>query len=302
VSGIVAASKVLVVGGKGGVGKTTVGASIAVAAARAGADVLLVELEGRSSLGPLLGCGPLPYEPVTVDVGLGSGAGSIQARRIQPDEALSDYLDSAGLGPLVGRLSRSGAIDVVSTTAPGIRDLVVLGKVRQIEERSSADLVVVDAPATGHALTFLTSPAGLADAAQGGPVRDQAEQVLAMFADDRRCQVLLVTLPEETPVNETVEAAFALEDQVGIKLAPVVVNGLWPEVPGLADAIVDGSSPALDAARYRLARMDAQRREVDRLAVELPLPQILLEQRFSPALNLDDLHALADAFTIESTR
>jgi anion-transporting ArsA/GET3 family ATPase len=300
-----AASKVLVVAGKGGVGKSTVGASVAVAAARGGADVLVVELEGHGGLAPLLGADRLSYDDTPIDVPGRGATGRIRGRRIQPDDALADYLDRAGLGPLASRLTRSGAIEVVATAAPGIRDLLTLGKIRQLEQGGDADLIVVDAPATGHALTFLTAAAGLAASTSSGPVRDQADLVLEMFADDRRCQVALVTLPEETPVSETIETAFALEDEVGIKLAPLVVNGVWPEIEGLAAAAgrLAGEEPpegtvrgrALAAARYRLARLDDQRAELDRLARELPLPQVELPFLFTTDLECDGLLPLADA-------
>ncbi|MEL6982379.1 MAG: ArsA-related P-loop ATPase [Actinomycetota bacterium] len=308
-----AASNVLVVAGKGGVGKTTVGASVAIAAARARLDVLVVELEGHSSLTTLFELGAEPAgRGTTAGSGTGLGydeielrldrlelPGRIRARHVRPDDALADYLDRAGLGPLTRRLTRSGAIEVVATAAPGIRDLLALGKIRQIEQAGEADLIVVDAPATGHALTFLTAPAGLADASTTGPVRDQADRVLEMFADDRRCQVALVTLPEETPVSETVEAAFALEDDVGLKLAPVVINGVWPEVPGLVEAASGrtGSREAKRAARYRLGRQADQRSEIERLATELPLPQVELPYVFTTGLGVDDLSILADALT-----
>lgn len=293
-------------------GKTTVGASVAVAAAQEGADVLVIELEGRGGLAELFGAAPLGYDEVALPFpAQRSVPGSIRGRQIGPDDALADYLDRTGLGPLVSRLSRSGAIEVVATAAPGIRDLVALGKIRQLEQARAADLLVVDAPATGHALTFLTAAAGLAASTSSGPVREQADLVLEMFADDRRCQVVLVTLPEETPISETVEAAFTLEDEVGLKLAPVVVNGVWPAIDGLAEAAdrLAGDDPepapgsraarALSAARYRLARVADQRSELDRLARELPLPQVELPFLFRPGLEGDDLLPLAAAVSAE---
>ncbi|MGI9596850.1 MAG: ArsA family ATPase [Acidimicrobiales bacterium] len=308
-----AASNVLIVAGKGGVGKTTVGASLGIAAARSGYDVLLIELEGHSSLSTLFGLDRLSYEEVTLDIGSTSG-GRLRARQIKPDDALTDYLDRAGLGPLTGRLSRSGAMEVVVTAAPGIRDLLTLGKIRQLEQAGEADLIVVDAPAAGHALTFLTAAAGLSSSAASGPVRDQADLVLEMFADDRRCQVVLVTLPEETPITETIETAFRLEEDVGIKLAPVVVNGVWSPIRGLAAALkrtaatkeraVDNGRSATDravavageAARYRLARIEDQNDEMARLAQELPLDQLRLPFLFRTELGVDGLGMLADAF------
>ncbi len=302
-----AASNVLVVAGKGGVGKTTVGASVAIAAARAGADVLTVELEGQTRLAPLFGVDDLGYDEVELPTPGPASDGRIRARRIGPDDALADFLDRGGLGPLTRTLTRTGAIEVVATAAPGIRDLLALGKIRQIEQAGEADLIVVDAPAAGHALTFLTAAAGLANSAQSGPVREQADLVLEMFADDRRCQVALVTLAEETPVSETVETAFALEEDVGLKLSPLVVNGVWPEVAGLAEALAASTDGPADstagteaelarvAARYRLARLADQRSELDRLAAELPLAQVELPYLFSTDLGADELLVLADA-------
>ncbi len=279
---------------------------MAIAAARDGCDVLVVELEGHSSLGPLLGVDGLSYEAREIAMAGGpvdDGAGRLRASQLRPDDALSDYLDRAGLGPVAGRLTRTGAMDVVVTAAPGIRDLLTLGKIRQLEQAGAADLIIVDAPAAGHALTFLTAPAGLADSTNAGPIREQADQVLELFADDTRCQVMLVTLPEETPVTETIETAFSLEDEVGIKLAPVVVNACWPRIDGLAAAVAEappGRESAVEAARYRLARIEDQQGEIDRLAEELPLPQLHLPYLFRADLGPDELVELADAVTAQA--
>ena len=138
--------------------------------------------------------------------------------------ALDEYLREHGFGRIAKRLSTSGVIDVVATAAPGIDDIVVLGKIKQLERSGDWDVIVVDGPAAGHAITFLTSAAGLRDAVRGGPIRTQADEVLELLGDPTRCQVVLVTLPETTPVNEVVETAFALEDRVGVQLGPVVVT------------------------------------------------------------------------------
>ena len=295
-----AASNVLIVAGKGGVGKTTVGASLAIAAAKSGSDVVLIELEGHSNLSTLFGKGQLTYDELEINVEQLELAGRLRARQIKPDDALSDYLDGAGLGPLTSRLSTSGAMEVVATTAPGIRDLLTLGKIRQIEQAGTADLIVVDAPAAGHALTFLTAAAGLAESTSSGPVREQADLVLEMFADDSRCQVVLVTLPEETPVSETIETAFNLEEDVGIKLAPVVVNGLWSSIDGLekaAGSSLAQNSLAQNAAQYRLARITEQQAEVARLGAELPLDQVHLPFLFRTDFGYEELAVLAAALT-----
>ena len=118
-------------------------------------------------------------------------------------------------------------IDVVGTAAPGIDDIVVLGRIKQLERSGDYDLIVVDGPAAGHAITFLTAaPGARRRAVRSGPIRAQADEVLEMLHDAQRCQVVLVSLPEATPVNELIETAFALEDQVGVQLGPVIMNGV----------------------------------------------------------------------------
>ena len=158
----------------------------------------------------------------------------MHARRITPDDALLEYLADHGMGRISKRLVSSGALDVVSTAIPGIRDILVLGKIKQLERESGADLILVDAPATGHAMTFLSSAQGLLDAARSGPVRAQAADVVELLTDPERCQVALVTLPEEMPVNEVIEAAYQLEDKVGLTLGPVIVNACLADEPWLA--------------------------------------------------------------------
>ena len=124
------------------------------------------------------------------------------------------------------RLASTGALDVVATAAPGIKDILILGKVKQLERAKAADLIVLDAPAAGHAITFLLAARALLDAVRVGPINTQAREVLDLLTDAERCQVMLVTLPEETPVNELIDTAYHLEDRVGVSLGPVVVNGL----------------------------------------------------------------------------
>ena len=286
--------------GKGGVGKTTLGATLGLAAARLGLRVALIELEGHSTLGRSLGAGPLEYDPTTIELPT-SSSGTLLARRITPDEALAEYLGDKGLRRIASRLIKTGAIDVVSTAAPGIRDLLALGKIRQLDQAGSTDLTIVDAPGSGHAITFLRSAAGIADASPTGPLRDQADLVLEMLADERRCQTMLVTLPEETPVNELVETAFSLEDQVGVKLAPVVVNGLWESIEGLDAAMrpkrpgwKSGHLEVWNAARFRLEHVAQQRAECERLADELPLPQLHLPHQFTTHIERRHLEVLAD--------
>jgi anion-transporting ArsA/GET3 family ATPase len=309
VGSFAAQSHVIVVAGKGGVGKTTMTAALARMAADAGLSVLIVELEGKSGITGAFGRrGDLGYEEEEL-------APSVRARRITPDDALVEYLEDHGLRRVSKRLAHSGLIDVVATAIPGIRDVLVLGKVKQLELEGASDLIVVDAPATGHAITFLTSASGLVSAARGGPLRAQAQDVVELLSDPARCRVILVTLPEELPVSETIESAYTLEDRAGVQLGPVIVNACDPEPFGLerpaaevaevAAAVVgasmsSGHLAALEAAReFRLARHAVSAEQVERLGRELPLPRLLV-----PAVDADAIgpaetavlaRALADA-------
>jgi anion-transporting ArsA/GET3 family ATPase len=283
-----AASGLLIVAGKGGVGKTTVTAATAIAAAGLGLRVLVVELDDGGPLGPLLGAGsPLGYEPTVL-------AERLDGRLIVPADALRDYLRDHGLGRLTERLVRGGVIDVVATAAPGIDDILVLGKVKQLERSGMYDLMVLDAPAAGHAISFLRSARGLADAVRTGPVLAQARDVLELLGDASRCRVLLVAMPEETPVNETVESARALKDDIGVHLGPIVVNGLYPELDLAVSAGGRSQRALADAARFRLARQQQQRDQIERLQHALPLPHVRLPFVFTAGLGPSDARSLAE--------
>lgn len=268
-------TRLVIVAGKGGVGKTTVTAVLARAASAAGKRVLVVELDGKATLEELLP--------------------GIEVRHIAPAMALEEYLQEHGFKRIAKRLAATGVIDVVGTAAPGIDDLVVLGKIKQLERSGEWDVILVDGPAAGHAITFLTAAAGLRDAVSSGPVGAQADEVLAMLADPERCQVVLVTLPETTPVNELVETAYAVEERVGVRLGPIVVNQVdlgepVPDTDGIAD---DDDADLVAAARFRRERAAAQAAELDRLAGEVALARIVLARRPVAGLTAADVDALA---------
>ena len=282
------AARVVVVAGKGGVGKTTVTAVIARAASDAGQRVLVVELDGKPALADLLP--------------------DLDVLAISAPEALDEYLRDHGFARIAKRLNRTGVIDVVGTAAPGIDDIVVLGKIKQLERSGDYDLIVVDGPAAGHAITFLTSAAGLADAVASGPVRAQADEVLELLHDPDRCQVVLVTLPETTPVNEVVETAFALEDDVGVQLGPVIVNGVdvgdpLPDDESVREAVADLDPDAaqclVEAAAFRRARRRMEAAEIARLATELPIPKVTLPARLVAGLTSIDIEQLAETLRNE---
>ena len=266
---LLTAARVVVVAGKGGVGKTTVTAVIAHAAASDGRRVLAVELDGKDTLDELL---------PDVDV-----------MHISAPDALDEYLRDHGFARIDKRLNRTGVIDVVGT-----------GKIKQVERSGEYDLIVVDGPAAGHAITFLTSAAGLSDAVRGGPVRHQADDVLELLHDADRCHVVLVTVPETTPVNEVVETAFALEEEVGVQLGPVVVNALdrgveLPDESELSGRVLP--TEVLAAAEFRRSRRTMEREELARLTDELPLEQVRLPALPVAGLTADDVERLAGPLT-----
>jgi anion-transporting ArsA/GET3 family ATPase len=301
-----AQSRVLIVAGKGGVGKTTMAAALARMASQTGRSVLIIELEGKSGITGAFGLGrDLGYEEMELQEAQPPGQGTVRARRITPDDALVEYLEDHGLRRVSKRLVSSGVVDVVSTAIPGIRDVLVLGKIKQLEREGVADLIVVDAPATGHAITFLTSASGLVNAARGGPLRSQAADVVELLADPSRCRVVLVTLPEDMPVSETIESAFTLEDKAGVQLGPVIVNATDPVPEGLersaqelaAGMEVDASllTALEEARRFRLERHAISAAQIERLARDLPLPQLLVPTVAAETIGLAETDLLATA-------
>lgn len=299
------ASGVIIVAGKGGVGKTAVTGALAHAASSVGVRVLIVEIEGKSGLAAAFGSDELTYDEIGF-VAPGDGHAGVTARTLTPDDALVEYLHDHGMKRISNRLVSSGALDMVSTAVPGIRDILVLGKIKQLERSSDFDLIIVDAPAAGHAISFLRSASGLADAVRVGPINSQAREVLDLLNDPTRCRVMLVTIPEETPVNELIETAYSVEDEVGLALGPVVVNGLLTRTPGLdvdpheaareqGVTLSDEQARVLrEAAEFRISRAELQDLQLQRLGDELPLPQLRLPQLFTSELGLAEIELLAE--------
>ena len=294
------ASRIIIVAGKGGVGKTTVAATLGVCAASAGIQTQLIEVEGKRGLASLFDEDGLSYdntELMAADATRGSA--SLRARTISADAALLDYFDEQGLGRFGKSLTRMQVLETLATSTPGLRDLIVLGKIKQLDIAGEADLIIVDAPASGHAISFLRSARGLQQAVDTGPIRRQANEVDKMLTNGERTQVMLVALPEETPINELTETAFALEDEVGIKLGPAVVNGVL--VPSSASTRISRNKtidPQLAMAAARAVahwseRSEAQNHHIERLAAELPLDQFVLPRLPVTRLDRSEIEALA---------
>ncbi len=266
-------SKLLVVAGKGGVGKTTVAAAIASAAAASGMRVLLVGLDAPASLAAPFGAETFSEARVHLD-------DRLEAQMVIADRALADWLADKRLGRLADRLRGTGALDMIATAVPGISDILVLGRIKALVNQAEHDLIVVDGPASGHAVTMLHTAAGLRDSVSVGAIRQQADEVASMLADPAMTQVVLVTLAEQTPVSETIETAFALEEQVQVRLGPVVVNQVEPALAGTVRLTgLDENVQRLVADRA--VRESTQAEMIGRLRSQLPLPLLQLPALWS---------------------
>ncbi len=300
-----------VVTGKGGTGKTTVAAALATALADSGKRVLLCEVEGRQGIAQLFDVAPLPYEERKIAVGLGGG--EVYALAIDPEAALLEYLQMYyRLGRAGKALDRFGIIDFATTIAPGVRDVLLTGKVYEAARRNASskgsgivyDAVIMDAPPTGRIARFLNVNEEVAGLARVGPVRRQASSIMEMMRSSTT-QVHLVTVLEEMPVQETLDGIAELH-ATQLPVGNVVVNLVQPKLIGddARDALTSGSlgakqvgsalskaglvpdaAPALleqgHAHLERQALQDAQRtvlEKADRPVVELPTLSEAIDQ------------------------
>lgn len=306
--------RLVVVTGKGGTGKTTVAAILGLAAAAQGRRVLLAEMGLDEHLPAIVARTPGP------PVGYAGRelAPGLQVMRIDPYEALAEYLGlQIGLRGLVRRVLRNAAFRQLMEASPGWRELITLGKVwhlDQLRDEAGAarfDLIVVDAPATGHGLTFLDVPRVVGSTVRAGPLRRHAGWVEAMIRDPERTLLLPVALAEELPARETAELVARLREQIGVSVDRVVVNAVTPApfppgAPDLDERLarlapdqpLPGAPPpgvlAACAAHLR-ARHALNRRWTAEIARSTGLPVVVLPRRPRGVRGPDDLEALAGA-------
>jgi len=293
--------RLLFVLGKGGVGKSTVAAALAILAAQQGKNTLLAELDTEENIHPLFG---LPRRGRAVK---SEDYPSISALNIEGKAALEEYLRMTLKSyPLKELIFRSKIYNYFVKAAPGLKELMAIGKLwyeEQLREGDSDrplwDIIIVDTPATGHALQYISMPRAAYDTFSTGLVHREAKKVLDLLTDPQKTLVNIVTTPEEMPINETLEVAQRLTKKTGLALGYIFVNKvytpLWqdeqPASPSLAlDQQRDG---LLEAVRHwanvRMQRWEQSRYYITRLESRLGGPCIRVPYLFSPDISLSEL-------------
>ena len=317
-----------VVSGKGGTGKTTVAAALAMALARDGGRTLLMEVEGRQGIAQVFDVPPLPYEERQVAVA--PGGGEVWALAVDPEDALLDYLEIFyNLRRAGSALRRMGAVDFATTIAPGLRDVLLTGKACEVVRRSEKqepnayDAVVLDAPPTGRIARFLNVNSEVSGLAKVGPIRNHADLVMSVIASPRTA-VHLVTLLEEMPIQETIDGIDELR-AASLPVGGVIVNmtrpplltdeemamatagslpvqqieeslveaGVTNEVSAIAQTLI---REGLDHSR----RVQLEERELERLN-DLDLPVLQLPY-LAGGIDLSSLYELAGALSEQRAR
>jgi anion-transporting ArsA/GET3 family ATPase len=295
--------RLVIVTGKGGVGRTTVAAALGLAAAREGKRVMVAEVAQQERMSRAFRREGVGYSETEL-------AENFYAMSVDPQRALDEYLGQQIPGPLSGALLHNRIFEYFVAAAPGVRELTTVGKVwelaqldRKYGSGARYDLVILDAPASGHGLALLRAPRTFGEIARVGPIRRRADGIDEFLRDPERTGVVSVALPQEMPVNETIEFREKLHDEMGMETDAIVVNQLLPERFTADDferiESVNGGhgsdevASALRAALSEHRRAKSQRAQLRRLKKEAgdvtTLPFI-----WEPELTLDDLNGLAD--------
>jgi len=307
--------------GKGGVGKTTIAAALAEVAARHGRRTLVCEMDAKGALANAFDVGALAFEPTEV-------AADLYAMAMNTEDSLREYLRLFVRIPLIGRIGPlASTFDFVADAAPGVKEILGVGKLCYEARERNYDLIVVDAEASGHIVSQIAAPRVIADLVQVGLVRDQTQWMLDILDDPTRTGVAVVTTPEEMPVTETIDLLSRLHCDTGVHPAAVIANRVLPAMfnrreqaiadrldevlPVLVEAVGPGARTVLAAARLTESRRSTGAFHLDRLrswinsadlsmgvASEL-LPIITVPELFARASGPRVVSLVADALTDE---
>jgi anion-transporting ArsA/GET3 family ATPase len=295
--------RLVVVMGKGGVGRTTVATALGLAATRAGKRVMVAEVAQQERLSRAFRREGVGYSETEL-------AENFYAMSVDPQRALDEYLGQQIPGPLSGALLHNRIFEYFVAAAPGVRELTTIGKVwelaqldRKYGSGSRYDLVILDAPASGNGLAMLRAPRTFGEIARVGPIRRRADGIHEFLRDPERTGVVSVALPQEMPVNETIEFREKLEGEMGMRTDAVVVNQLLPDRFSGEDCerieAINGSHGSDEVASALLAALSEHRRAKSQRAQLRRLKKavgdvVTLPFIWEPELALDDLNGLAD--------
>jgi anion-transporting ArsA/GET3 family ATPase len=293
--------RLVVVTGKGGVGKSTISIALALAAAQQGKRVILCEVASQEHLSHVFQRAELGYHEVEME-------DNVWAISIDPDESMREYvLLQLKVRAMRDLLFRSRIFTYLAAATPGLKELVTIGKIweltlwdRKVKGGNRYDTVIVDAPATGHGIGFLQTPRTFANVARVGPLRQQAEALDKFIRNRERTGVAVVASPEEMPVNETAKIERDLAERVGVPVDRIYCNGLYPErfddaeVERIGEA--DGDVLVRAASRAAVSearRARAQREQLARLEELCSAPVTTLPFLFEPEIGVEQIRALA---------
>ncbi len=293
--------RLLFISGKGGVGKTVATATIALYAFRRRKRVLVIELSPYGRVRELLGGPEFGPEPAEIQPHL-------EAMRIDPRGALEDFLK--GLLPIRAlrqRLLQSSSFSILTAAAPGIEEFLLLSKIAELESkriglrrRPAYDLILVDAPATGHSLPLLSTARTLMEMMPIGPIGRMAEEVSGLLADASRSAAVIVTIPEEMAVNETIEITTGLVKSRAIAVGPLIVNAVWPERfnPDEEQWLMSTASPEdplIAAGRYHVEKRRRAEEHMARLRSDLRVEPVCFPFVMNSTLERPKLRKLVAA-------
>ena len=295
--------RLLFVTGKGGVGKSTVAASLGLAAAARGKRTIVCEIGSQEHTSRLFNRAEVGFHEVQLEDNLWTIS-------IDPDESMREYvLLQLKVRAMRDLLFRSRVFTYLTAATPGLKELVTIGKIwelsqldRKVRKGRKYDLVIVDAPATGHGIGFLQTPRTFANIARVGPIHAQAQELDRYITDHASTGVAIVALPEETPVNETAALERELREEIGVSVDRVYMNALYPErfsngeaerLEGERPQATDAVREALRAAISEHRRAHSQRAQLERLRRQVSTPVKNLPFIFEPQLGVEDARELA---------